>query len=379
MRALGILVVLAVAAAAAVWWSTRPEPIPVRVAEVSPGRVADTVVNTRAGTVEACRRSYLAPAVAGQIARLPVTEGQRVETGELLLEVWNEDVKARLALAEAEVLAASAKEEESCLRAQNARREADRLARLRTENAVSEEQLDRAQTESRAAAAACRGARAAVSVARSRVDGARAALAQTRLHAPFGGVVAEVNGELGEYITPSPPGIPTLPAVDLIDDSCLRVSAPLDEVDAPGVRTGLPACISLDAFTDRICNGTVRRIAPYVMAREKQARTVEVEVDFTAPEDSSGLLVGYSADVVIELAAHDSVLRIPTEAVLEGNRVLVVDPASSRLESRTFEPGISNWEYTEVVAGLREGERVVISVAREGVEEGALVAPEAGP
>jgi hypothetical protein len=47
-----------------------------------------------------------------------------------------------------------------------------------------------------------------------------------------------VTGEVGEFTTPSPPGIPTPPAVDLIDDSCLYVSAPMDEVDAPRLKTG---------------------------------------------------------------------------------------------------------------------------------------------
>lgn len=371
MRALALLLLIAAGVAAALWWANRPEPVKVIVAEVARGRVADTVANTRAGTVEACRRSYLAPSVAGQIARLPVAEGQRVEAGQLLLEVWNDDLEARLALAEAEVTAAVAKEEDACLRAENARREAARLQRLRQQNLVSEEQLDRAETESRATAAACRAARAAVSVARSRVDVARAALDQTLLHAPFAGVVAEVNGELGEYITPSPPGIPTLPAVDLIDDSCLRVTAPLDEVDAPGVHAGLPVCISLDAYPERICSGEVRRVAPYVLDREKQARTVEVEVDFVRPEDMQDLLVGYSADVEIELAAREDVLRIPTEAVLEGDTVLVFDQRRETLVSRKFEPGLSNWEYTEVLAGLDAGERVVTSIAREGVEAGA--------
>ena len=69
------------------------------------------------------------------------------------------------------------------------------------------------------------------------------------LTAPFDGVVAEVNAELGEYVTPSPPGIPTPPAVDLIDDRCLYVTAPIDEVDAPEIRTGMPAPFSRQEST----------------------------------------------------------------------------------------------------------------------------------
>ncbi|WP_263459142.1 efflux RND transporter periplasmic adaptor subunit [Bathymodiolus platifrons methanotrophic gill symbiont] len=56
------------------------------------------------------------------------------------------------------------------------------------------------------------------------------------------------------------------------------MSAPIDEVDAPQVKVGMSACVSLDAFAEKRCSGTVSRIAPYVLEKEKQARTVEVEV-----------------------------------------------------------------------------------------------------
>ena len=136
-------------------------------------------------------------------------------------------------------------------------------------------------------------------MAEARVDVTKAHLERTQLYAPFAGVIAEINGELGEFVTPSPVGIPTPPTVDLIDASCLYISAPIDEVDAPRVRAGLPARISLDAFPDRVFPGHVRRVAPYVLDQEKQARTVEIEAEFDDPE-KAGLLAGYSADVEVD-------------------------------------------------------------------------------
>ena len=88
----------------------------------------------------------------------------------------------------------------------------------------------------------------------------RALLDQATLRAPFAGIVAQINGEVGEFVTPSPPGIPTPPAVDLIDDSCLYVEAPIDEVDAARVKSGMPVRISLDAFRGQSFAGTVTRI-----------------------------------------------------------------------------------------------------------------------
>ena len=178
-------------------------------------------------------------------------------------------------------------------------------------------------------------------------------------------------------MTPSPPGIPTLPAIDLLDLSCFYVSAPIDEVDAPPITPGMSACVKLDAFPDRRCQGVVRRVAPYVLDVEKQARTVEVEVELNDPEDIRDLLPGYSADIEILLKTHDNVVRIPTEAVQEGNRVLLYDETTGYLVERKFKPGLSNWNYTEVESGLNVGDKIVLSVGREGVAAGVRAVPEA--
>lgn len=340
--------------------------------------VEATVANTRAGTLKACRRARLAPSAGGQVSALEVREGDRVERDQLLLELWNDDLRAQRRLAESEVLASRSRTEEACLGAEMAEREARRLRPLHAKGLVSVERLDQVETEARIRAAACRAARAAEQVSAARVAVAQAALDRTRLRAPFAGVVAEVTGEVGEFVTPSPPGIPTPPAVDLIDGSCLYVSAPIDEVDAPAIRPGLPARITLDAFPNRKFPGRVRRIAPYVLDLEKQARTVEVEVEFAQPEAEAALLPGYSADVEVILEARPEALRIPSEAVLEGGRVLVLDE-DGILRERRITPGLRNWTYTEVLEGLVEGEPVVVSVGRAGVEAGAPAVAENPP
>jgi HlyD family secretion protein len=370
-----LLVVVLAAIAIGVWFATRPAPIAVVVAAVEPGRVENTVANTRAGSVSACRRAKLAPPIGGRIEKLNVKEGDRVKTGQVLLELWNDDLVARqLAVTEA-AAAARSREREACALADIAVRAAARARQLRDKGFISEESVDRANNEAKAKQAACASAHAQVDEADAQLRAAQADTTRTVLRAPFDGVVAEVNGELGEYLTPSPPGIPTLPAVDLIDDSCLYVSAPIDEVDGAKLKVGMPARITLDAYRGKHFPGHVRRIAPYVLAVEKQARTVEVEVEFNDPREAHQLLVGYSADVEIIVAAHDDVLRIPTSALLPGNRVLRLGEDGA-LESRTIEPGLSNWEYTEVKSGLAKGDRVVTSLERAGVKAGAKAVAE---
>ena len=375
MKRIGIIIVLVAAAAAAGWYLTRPEAIAVSLVTVERGPVSATVSNTRAGTVNACRRAGLSPASGGLIVSLPVVEGDSVEQGDLLLELWNDDIRAEFRLAQRDATAADSRAMEACVTADFARREADRLMTLVEEGLASEDDTDRAVGIAESSAAACQAVRDSARVAAARIEVTQAALERTRLIAPFAGTIGEINGELGEFVTPSPVGIPTPPTVDLIDSTCLYISAPIDEVDAPAVREGLPARISLDAFADRTFSGHVRRVAPYVLDVEKQARTVEIEAEIDDP-GKNALLPGYSADVEVLLASEDDVVRIPSSILIDGNTVYVYDEASGRLELREIETGISNWEFTAVTAGLRAGERVVTSIDRDGVADGASVQPE---
>jgi len=371
-----MLVVLAAAGLGAWWYLREPAPVKVKVQAAAQGTVEEIVANTRAGTLKPCRRAKLAPSLGGQIATLAVHEGDRVKTGELLLELWNQDLTAEVTLAEREAEAAEAKARSICLNAENAEREAARQVKLDQRHLTSEETLDKAITAAKAGRADCQAADATAKVSTAKVGVARANLAKTRLTAPFPGIVAEVSGELSEYATPSPPGIPTPPAVDLIDDSCHFVSAPIDEVDAAKVRLGAEVRVTLDAFRDRVFAGRVRRLAPYVSELEKQARTLEVEVELTDLAPELTWLAGYSVDVEIVIARREAVLRVPTAALKPDGTLLVLEAASGRLGARKVETGLANWEQTQITAGLNPGELVILSLDQEGVKDGALASQE---
>lgn len=370
-----IVLALLFAIGGGAWYATRPKPIPVLVAEADMGRVETTVANTRAGSVSACRRAKLAPPTGGRIEELNVRKGDRVKEGQVLLTLWNEDLTARERLSHEQLQTARARVREACELAVAAASDARRSRELLAKGFISAQAVERADAEADSKKATCESAKAQVKEAEARIAASRADTKRTVLKAPFQGIVAEVNGELGEYLTPSPPGIPTLPAVDLIDDSCLYVSAPIDEVDASQVRLNMPVRITLDAYRGKHFDGKVRRIAPYVLALEKQARTAEVEVQFDNPDASRHLLVGYSADVEIVIDSRDHALRIPTKALMPGNRVMVLN-TDGALDERKVETGLSNWEFTQVKSGLKRGDRVVTSLERSGVKAGASAVEE---
>jgi HlyD family secretion protein len=372
-RALVLLALLAVGAAL-LWWLGRPKPVPVLTTTVARGTVDATVSNTRAGTVEACQRTRLSTISGGRIAVLAVKEGDRVRKGQLLMQLWNDDQQAEQAFSQAQLETSRRRVTEACTMADQAQRERVRQEGLFRQGFVSEGRLDTVRAEADTRAAACATAKADVAQSQARVAVVGTARQRTVLVAPFDGTVAKIVGEVGEYSTPSPPGVPTPPAIDLIDDSCLYVKAPMDEVDAPKMQAGQPVRITLDALPGRSFPGKVRRVAPYVTAVEKQARTVEIEVVFDDPKAAGRLLVGYSADVEVILDVRPDVLRVPTAALMPGGKVLVLE--GDRLAERVVKTGVTNWEHSEITAGLAAGDRIVTSLDRAGVKAGAVAVAE---
>lgn len=357
--------------AGGVLWLRRPKPVAVVAVEVGRGLVESSIANTRAGTVEACQRTRLSTIMGGRIELLNVKEGDRVRKGQLLMKLWNDDQQAQQTLATAQMETARKRVVEACTAADTAVREAKRQTELRAQGFVSVSREDAARSEADTRSAACQTARSDVVSAQARIGATLVEQGRTRLVAPFDGRVAKIVGEVGEYSTPSPPGVQTPPAIDLIDDSCLYIKAPMDEVDAPRILPGQPVRITIDALPGKTFAGRVKRVAPIVSAVEKQARTVDIDVTFDQPDKTGPLLVGYSADVEVVLDVRKDVLRVPAAALGEGGRVLVVE--GDMLVEHKVRAGLSNWEHTEVLDGLKGGERVVTSLEREGVKAGARV------
>lgn len=373
-RALIALLLLALAAAG-VWWLGRPKPVSVITASVGRGIVESTVANTRAGTVEACQRTKLSTIAGGRIEVLAVKEGDKVKKGQLLMRLWNEDQQAEQAFARAQLETARKRVVEACTLSDLAQREFKRQEQLFQQGFISEGGLDNLRAQADARVAACATAKSDVAQAQARIEMVGTARQRTVLVAPFDGTVAKIVGEVGEYSTPSPPGVAMPPAIDLIDESCLYVAAPMDEVDAPKVAVGQPVRITLDALPGRSFAGKVRRVAPYVTAVEKQARTVEIEVTFDDPKAAGRLLVGYSADVEVILDVRKDVLRVPSSALRQGGRVLLL--RDGKLAEREVATGLANWEHTEITQGLQPGERIVTSLDRAGVKDGAAAVEDA--
>ncbi len=343
-----------------------PEPIPVRTIRVTRGTIDSTVTNSKAGTIRARQRAHLSTEIGGRIVEITHREGDVVAQGELLLLLNDSTLRAQENQALEAIRAADAHYQEMCITRDKARREYNRKRQLAAQNIVSEDLLDQLQHVYQAASAGCDAADAERQQVRASRAGAAADLDKVSIYAPFAGVIAEVDAEVGEWVTPSAAGV-----IDLINRESLYISAPMDEIDSGRIELGLLVRVAVDSRPDETFLGKVTRIAPYVLDIEAQNRTVEIEVELDDLEVSSSLLPGTSADVEVILETREDAPRIPTSALFQNNQVLVVE--DGELVEREVETGLRNWDYVEIIGGLNEGEVVVTSLDRAEVEAGQTV------
>jgi len=346
-----------------------PDPVEVRTARVERGIVEATVTNSKAGTVEARRRSRIASEMGGRVVEVAHREGAHVEKGAPLVRLSDVSQLAQLELARQGVAISKTRVEDLCLRRDRARRELARTQRLAEQDVASEDRLDALQYAFDSARVACDGARAERAQAEAQLESAKVELAKTVIAAPFAGIVAEVNVEVGEWVTPSPPLLTSPSVVDLIDPKSIYISAPMDEVDSGEIRVGLPVKLTVDSRPGETFRGTVSRVAPYVVDVEAQNRTLEIEIELDDPETAMTLLPGTSADAEVILETRSSVLRVPTSALLQNQTVLLLE--DGELIEREVELGLRNWQFAEVENGLSGGEEIVISLDKVEIEAGA--------
>lgn len=349
----------------------RADPLEVRIARVERGPVEETVSSTKAGSLRSRLASAVSVDVAGTIVAIHARQGARVRKGDPLLSLDRRDADAALNAARRELAVLDSLLGEARTKLADATRERERFRELRRTESASQAQFDQAETQAAMGAAAEQAAAARVEAQKAAVTRAEIAVEKCDIHAPFDGVVADLFVEVGEWT------LPGKVAVKLIDPGHLYVRAELDEVDLAGVRVGQPARVTLDPYKQRRLAATVTRVAPYVSEVQEQNRTIEIELELAGGLEGLALKHGTSADVEVVLREERGVLRIPSQALLEGNRVLVAAP-DGRARLRALGIGLRNWEYAQVLTGLAEGDPVIVSLESEQLKEGVRIREKAG-
>jgi HlyD family secretion protein len=359
------------------------------------------VTSVNQGTVQAKRHVSLPVEVPARVLELPIPEGSRVHAGDVLVKLDGTEAGLALAMERRRLAAAAAELARARGHVASANRELERLRRMKEQGVATAAQVDQAQDLADEADDATSLAARQVDLAREELRMNEITLEKHTLVAPFDGILAKLDLTVGEY----PPGVSSLAgaaglapsmggagapptpsglgaaaamgdgAVQIVDPSEIYVEAVVDETDLRWLRAGQRVRLTVAALGDTVVEGRLRALRPIVEARSDRSRDVTITVDVVG-RGHERLWVGMSADVEIVVDERPNALALPTSLVLrERGKQYVWVFDEGRLRRRTVRTGLANWKWTEIVSGLREGDRVARPHADRPFEEGAKAAP----
>ena len=318
----------------------------------------------KADTVPAEFRPYVEVAlhakVSGYVKDMNVDFGDKVKAGELLATLEVPELHDELTNAMAAVQKAEADHT-------NANLIYTRLLGVNREhpNLVAQQDLDTAQANDLATAAA-------IAAARADVEKYQTLVGYTQIIAPFNGVVTARYADPGALIQAGTSSdTQSLPLVRVSDNYLLRLDFPVDVDYVKDIHIGDTVQVRVESLGNKTFTGTITRFTRDVDDKTRQM-TTEIEV----PNPNLELVPGMYCYVDLKVEKRPQALAVPTRAVIAGNppAVLVVN-RDDQIEQRTVQLGLETPDKYEVLSGLREGEQVVVGNP-SGFQAGQKVQPE---
>lgn len=377
-RWLALVAVFLLVSAAAAWWILRPRVTQVEVSaarQLATGAAAGAVLDA-SGYVTARRRATVSSKITGRVEAVLVEEGMAVEQGQVLARLDDATAQRQLTLAEAELSAARGALEETRVRLAEARLELGRQERLAASGVSAEADLDGAQAQVAALEARLEVEGLQVTVAERRLAVRRQDLEDTIIRAPFSGVAVTKDAQPGEMISPvtAGGGFTRTGICTLVDMESLEIEVDVNEAYINRVESGMEVQATLDAYPDWKIPASVIITVP---TADRQKATVRVRIGFEERDPrilpDMGVKVSFLDETIRQEAAARPVVLIPEEAVrTDGGRTVVWVVSGDVLERRAVQVGGQQGTSTEILAGVRAGERVVVAGGPELTEGGRV-------
>lgn len=362
-----ILLLLGGAGTAAWYWMNRERPIEVEVATVSE-RAAGTqaAVLNASGYVTARRRATVSSKVTGKVVEVNVEEGMAVREGQVLARLDDSTVRAALGLAQAQAEAARGNMRESEVRLAEARVTLRRFQQLVKDGIGTQADADRAQAEVDSLVARIASAKEQVSVAESQVALQQTSLNDMVIRAPFSGVAISKDAQPGEMVSPvsGGGGFTRTGICTIVDMRSLEVEVDVNESYIGRVRPNQSVTAVLDAYPDFQIPA---RVITTVPTADRQKATVLVRIGFAELDPrilpDMGVKVTFlrEAGDTAAPAARPTALVPKTAVKQDGDQAVVFVVVGTTVERRAVSVGGTDGDRLEVVAGLRAGEKVVMS------------------
>ena len=340
--------------AAWVVWAASPDPGPQATVIVRVGDFEDTVSAT--GTLQPRDYVDVGTQVSGQVRKLHVRIGSRVEKGDLIAELDPTVYIARVDATQAQLRNQEAQlaEREANLRLAEQRR--TRELNMMRENATTAEALQTAEAQLQAARAQVAALKAQIQQTRSQLRADQANLAYTRIHAPMSGTVVTENAREGQTLNANQ-SAPII--VRIADLAVMTVQAQVSEADVSRLRIGIPVYFTTLGEQNKRWHGTLRQINP---TPEVVNNVVLYNALFDVPNPDGSLMTQMTAQVFFVVAQAKDALLVPFGAVqrtADGRATVRVLHPDGVLENREVTLGLTNRISAQVVSGLAPGERVV--------------------
>lgn len=362
------------------WWLRGKGGIDVTVvrAEVVGGGATDAVGITANGYVVARTKASVSSKISGRLAFLGVSEGSFVRKGDVMARLENQDYRATLAQAEAELLRARASSREAVAVRDQLTRDVARADDLLAKNLSSEQIAEDLRARLEAADARVDVQDALVKGAEATVGVAQANLENTLIRAPFTGTVLRKDAEVGEVVAPvaTGGGLTRGAVVTMADLETLEVEVDVNEAYIAQIRDAQPARIILDAYPTLAFNGSVRQIVP---TADRQRATVQVKVSILDADPrifpEMGARVEFLETADTDVSADSPTVRIfvPADAVRSvGGETIVWVVRNDTVSPVAVDAGPVSGGRREVRSGLSGGEQVVVDPP-DNLETGARV------
>ncbi|HTI06137.1 MAG TPA: efflux RND transporter periplasmic adaptor subunit [Gemmatimonadales bacterium] len=320
------------------------------------------------GYVVARTKAAVSAKIPGRLAMLNVSEGSRVNKGDIIARLDNADYAAAVGQAEAQVASAKASLIETQSDRDQLQRDFVRVRDIQAQNPnlVSPQDVENAQSKAKQGDARVDAQQARVDAANAGLRVAQANLENTYIRAPFSGTVLRKEAEVGEVVAPSVGGGLTRGAVvTMADLATLEVEVDVNEAYIARIQSGQQARITLDAYPDTAFRGVVRQIIP---TADRQRATVQVKVAIT--DRDPRILTEMGAKVEFLQAARPQPgtvverprIIVPAEAVRsDGGRDVVWIVRDGRLQRRDVDAGPVSGNFREIRSGLSGGEQLLVA------------------
>ena len=364
-----LLVLLGAGGAGGWYFLNRERPLEVEVATVTE-RAAGTsasVLNA-SGYVTARRRATVSSKVTGKVVEVNVEEGMDVRQGQVLARLDDSTLQATLRLYKAQLEAAKRQIPESEVRLAQARIQLQRQERLRKEGLNTPNDIDNAKAEVDSLLARIGSLQEQVKVAESQIAMQLTAIDDTVIRAPFTGVAISKDAQVGEMISPvsAGGGFTRTGICTIVDMRSLEIEVDVNESYINRVRAGQGVTAVLDAYPDFQIPAAVIAVVP---TADRQKATVLVRIGFKELDPrilpDMGVKVTFlrDADAATAATAAAQATTLAPQAAMktDSGTTYAFVVVNNTVERRAVKVGGTDGDRVEILAGLKGGDRVVIS------------------